>query len=119
MAPGTLIFEPGLWGYVFLFLAGFVATEPWRYMGVWFARSIAAESESMRWVRAVSTAIIAGLVTRMVVFPTGALSDVPLEARLFGFCLAIAVFFASRRVLAVGIMAGSAVIMAGHLIWAG
>ena len=119
MAPGNLVFEPGLWGYVFLFLAGFVATEPWRYMGVWLARSIAAESESMRWVRAVSTAIIAGLVTRMVVFPTGALLDVPMEARLLGFGLAIVAFFASRRVLAVGIMTGTAIIMAGHLIGTG
>ena len=119
MAPGNLVFEPGPWGYVFLFLAGFMATEPWRYMGVWFARSIAVESEGIRWVRAVSTALIAGLVARMVVFPTGALADVPIEARLLGFGLAIVAFFAARRVLAVGIMAGTAIIMAGHLIGTG
>lgn len=119
MAPGDLVFEPGLWGYVFLFLAGFVATEPWRYMGVWFARSIAPDSESMRWVRSVSTALIAGLVARMVVFPTGALVDAPLAVRLAGFGLAIVAFFASRRVLAVGIMAGTAVIIAGHWIASG
>ena len=119
MAPGGLVFEPGLWGYAFLFLAGFVATEPWRYLGVWFARSIQPDSEILRWVGAVSSAIIAGLVARMVVFPTGALADVPLWVRVAGFGLAIAAYFASRRMLAVGIMTGSAVIMAGHWIGAG
>ena len=46
----------GGWSYLFLFLAGFCATQPWRYLGVFLSRGINEDAEILVWVRAVSTA---------------------------------------------------------------
>jgi len=100
--------DGGLSGLIFLFIAGFCATAPWRVFGVLLSQGISADSEILRWVRAVSTALIAGLVARLVFSPAGMLADVPLSIRLAAFAVGIVVFFVSRRNLAVGILAGEA-----------
>ena len=103
----------GLWAYVFLLIVGFCATAPWRILGVALSQSIDEEGELLRWVRAVSTALIAGLVARLVFFPAGALADVPLWLRLGAFGVAIAAFLIARRNLAVGVLAGEAALLLG------
>ena len=77
-------FTADAWGYLFLFVAGFMVTAPWRVLGVLLSQRIDVDSELLQWVRTVSTALIAGLVARMVVFPAGALADVSLALRLTG-----------------------------------
>jgi branched-subunit amino acid transport protein len=106
----------GLWAYGFLFVGGFLATQPWRYLGVFLSRDLNADSEVLVWVRAVSTALIAGLVARMIVFPAGALVDVPLWARIAAFIIGIAAFLAFRRNLGAGVLAGVVALVA--LQWA-
>ena len=103
----------GLWAYVFLLIVGFCATAPWRILGVVLSRSIDEEGEVLRWVRAVSTALIAGLVARLVFFPAGALADAPLWLRLGAFAVAIAAFLIARRNLAAGVLAGEAALLLG------
>ena len=103
--------DDGLVGLIFLFIAGFCATAPWRVLGVMLSQSIDADSEILRWVRAVSTALIAGLVARLVFVPAGVLADVPLWVRLAAFAAGLAVYFASRRNLAAGIVAGEAALL--------
>lgn len=106
-----------LWMYGFLLLAGAGATAPWRMLGVLLSTNLDLDSEVLRWVRAVSTALIAGLVARMVLLPVGALAGVPLWLRCAAFAVALAVFFAARRHLATGIAAGTVVLVLGqHLI---
>lgn len=100
--------------YLLLFVGGFLATDPWRWAGVLVSHTLDAEHEALRWVRAVSTALIAGLVTRMVIFSVGALEHVPLWLRLLAFAIGIAVFFATRRSLALGILAGVTVLVTGQ-----
>ena len=77
---------PGIWGqwggYLPFFVAGFLVSEPWRWAGALVGRSMDPESELFAWVRAVSTAIIAGLVARMLIYPAGALGDVGLGVRV-------------------------------------
>jgi len=99
--------------YLFLLIAGFCATAPWRVLGVMLSKSIDVESEVLRWVRAVSTALIAGLVARLVFFPAGALADVPLLVRAGAFAVALIVYFAAKRNLSAGILAGEAALLAG------
>ena len=61
----------GVWPYLFIAIAGFLATDLWRFLGVFLSARIGEESEILRWVRAVATALVAGLVTRLIVFPVG------------------------------------------------
>lgn len=111
---------PGSWGelggYLPFFLAGFLVSEPWRWAGALVGRRIDPESQVFAWVRAVSAAIVAGLVTRMLVFPSGALADVPLGLRTGALAVGIAVYVLLGRRLGLGIAAGVAALLAGRLI---
>ncbi len=103
--------DQGLWSYLLLFIAGFAATEPWRYLGVLLSKNLNADSEILKWLRAVSTALIAGLVTRMILFPFGVLAEVPLSVRLTCFALGIIVYFLAGQKLFAGVFAGAGVLM--------
>lgn len=97
----------GAWPYLFLFVAGFVATEPWRYFGVFLSKDLDVDSEILVWVQAVSTGLIAGLVARLIVFPAGALAATTLPVRLLAFAFGVAVYLGWRRNLAAGIFGGA------------
>lgn len=98
--------DQGIYSYMLLFVAGFVATEPWRYLGVLLSKNLNVDSEILKWLRAVSTALIAGLVTRMILFPFGVLTDVPLALRLASFAFGIIAFFLMGQKLFAGVFAG-------------
>ena len=109
------VLEDGFGGYLAILLAGFLVHEPWRWFGYALGSGIDADSEIFRWVRAVATALVAGLVMRIVVFPPGALVGVPGWLRLAAFAAGIAIFYATGRNLAVGIFGGAAVMVAAML----
>lgn len=73
-------------------VAGVAMTEPWRWAGALLARDLDIESEVFRWVKAVSTALVAGLIARMIVFPSGALASVVAPARYGAFLGGVALF---------------------------
>ena len=60
-----------------LLLAGFLPNEVWRMLGLWFGGGIDEGSELLVWVRAVATAILAGVIAQILVLPPGALASVP------------------------------------------
>lgn len=113
------IWTDGWLSYAALFFAGFMVTAPWRAMGVYLARNLDTDSEIFLWVRAVSTALVAGLVARMLIYPSGALALVPSPLRLGAFVAGIAVYYLARRSLGLGIMAGVAVMLAGQFLLLG
>lgn len=109
---------PGIWGawggYLPFLLAGFVVSEPWRWGGALVGRSIDPNSELFAWVRAVSTAIVGGLVSRMLIFPAGELAAVPLGVRLGALAVGLAAYILARHNLGLGIAAGMAALLAGQ-----
>jgi AcrR family transcriptional regulator len=60
-----------------LVLAGFLPNEIWRMLGLWLGGGVDEGSELLVWVRAVATAILAGVIAQILVFPPGALASVP------------------------------------------
>lgn len=109
---------PGVWntwgGYLPFFVAGFLATEPWRWAGALIGRDLDANSEIFTWVRAVSSAIVSGLVARIVVFPTGALATISSPTRFAAAAIGLAAFLAFRRSLAAGVGCGTLALLAGY-----
>jgi hypothetical protein len=102
-----------LWPYLLVVAAGFLPTEVWRSLAVLLARDLDEQSEWLIFVRAVATAIIAGVVARLVLLPSGDLITVPLAVRLAAMAVGLGVFFFIYRSLLVGVIAGEAVLVAG------
>ena len=52
-----------------LVVAGFLPNEVWRMLGFWLGGGIDESSELLVWVRAVATAILAGVIAQILVRP--------------------------------------------------
>ena len=61
-----------LWPYVVLILVGFLPNEIWRWLGFALARGIDEGSEILVWVRAVATAVLAAVISKLIFFAPGA-----------------------------------------------
>jgi hypothetical protein len=104
--------------YLVLVLAGFLPNEVWRMLGVVLARGIDEDSEILVWVRAVATAVLAGVIGKLILFPSGALTTIPVSVRIAAACLGLVAFFIVRRSVFVGVAVGEATLVIGALIFA-
>jgi branched-subunit amino acid transport protein len=96
-----------------LLLAGFVPNEIWRMLGLWLGSGVDEGSELLVWVRAVATAILAGVIAQILVFPPGALAGVPGFLRYGAVAAGLAAFIATRRSIFAGVVSGEVVMLAG------
>ena len=71
-----------LWPYAALILVGYLPNEMWRAFGLVLARGLNEDSEIVVWSRAVATAILAGVIAKLIVFASGALTTIPLSVRI-------------------------------------
>jgi hypothetical protein len=101
---------------VYIFVAGTAATAIWRMAGVVLSSGLPEDSAFVAWVKAVSTALVSGLIARIVVFPPGALAEVGTPVRIGAFLLGIGVYFLARRHLGLGVFAGTAALVGAHLL---
>ena len=92
--------DDGFGGYLALFAAGFLVTEVWRWLGLLVGSRLDVAGEVFQWVRAVATALVAGMVARMLLFPAGALADIALTVRLTAFAGGFVCYYALKRNLA-------------------
>lgn len=90
--------------FLYILIAGVAATAVWRLLGLALSRGLAEDSPLLEWVRAVSTALVAGLVARTVMFPPGALAEVELAARVGAFALGIALYMLGGKRLGLGVL---------------
>jgi Branched-chain amino acid transport protein (AzlD) len=105
-----------LWPYVALVLVGFLPNEVWRWLGIVMARGLDERSEIVVWVRAVATAILAGVIAKLTLFPPGALAGVPMTIRLASVAVGFVCFLLLRRSVLAGVVAGELVLIAGALV---
>lgn len=108
----------GLWGYLVLVLVGFLPSDVWRLLGVIVGRGIDEESELLVWVRSVATAVLAGVIAKILFFPPGALATMPLSVRLAAIGCGFVAFLAARRSVFAGLAVGEAVLIAGGFLMA-
>jgi len=59
------------WPYVVIIVAGWLATDMWRWLGVIAGNRLREGSEALNWVRAVATALVMAVTAKLVVFPSG------------------------------------------------
>lgn len=105
--------EPRLW---LILLAGAAASYLWRGLGVAISGRINPAGEVFKWVSCVAYALIAGLISRVLVFPVGGLAATPAVDRFVALAVAMGLFFAFRRNLMIGTAAGVAAFAALALV---
>lgn len=88
-----------------------LAHEPWRWIGMFLGRNIDIQSDIFRWVRAVSTALVAALVMRLLIFPAGALQTVPLGVRIVAMAAGLAAFMIGGRRVSYGVSFAAVVLV--------
>ncbi|MBR0831195.1 AzlD domain-containing protein [Bradyrhizobium manausense] len=101
-----------------LFVAGVIPNQIWRMLGLWFGGGLDEGSEVLVWVRAVATAILAGVIAQIVVQPPGALASVPDALRYGAVVAGFIVFTLTRRSIFAGVVTGELVMLAGRA-WLG
>jgi branched-subunit amino acid transport protein len=85
-----------------------LATYAFRGFGALLSGSLRAEGEAFAWVSCVAFAMIAGLIARMLLMPTGVLAEITPAERAIGTGVALAAYFAlTRRNLFAGVFAGA------------
>ena len=82
------------WVVLFLCIAG---TFVWRAIGVIIARRIDISSDLFQWFNCVAYAMLSGLITRVILMPSGTLAQTPSFDRVAAICAGFVVFFLYKR----------------------
>ncbi|RTL50270.1 MAG: AzlD domain-containing protein [Bradyrhizobiaceae bacterium] len=95
-----------------LLLAGVLPNEIWRVIGLLIGKRIREDSELLVWVRAVATAILAGVIVQILLVPPGALALVPPLIRYTSLPVGFAAYLAARKSVPVGVIVGDIYVVA-------
>ena len=106
-----------LWPFLVLVLVGFMPNEIWRAFGLVPARGLNEDSEIVVWSRGVATAILAGVIAKLIVFSSGALAAIPLPIRIGAAVVGFSAFLLMWRSVFAGVVAGEAALLAGTLLF--
>jgi hypothetical protein len=99
--------------YLALILVGFLPNEVWRALGLVLVRGLSEDSQIIVWVRAVATAILAGVMAQLILTTSGALAAIPLFVRIGAATLGFVAFLVARRSVFVGVLVGETVFLSG------
>jgi hypothetical protein len=109
-------FDSWWWPYLFILIAGWAATDVWRFLGVQIGSRISETSDLMVLVRCIATALVAGVAASFVLAPGGALADVPLALRIGATATCFVAYLATGRSILLGVLAGEAVLVGGIML---
>jgi branched-subunit amino acid transport protein AzlD len=105
--------------YAMLILVGFLPNDIWRILGIVLARGLDEDSEVIVFARATATAILTGVVGKLVIFAPGALAGVPIAVRLGATGLGVAAYLLARCSVLVGVVVATLAVIAGVLVFGG
>ncbi|MEM9223720.1 MAG: AzlD domain-containing protein [Pseudomonadota bacterium] len=104
-----------LWGLspaLAILLIAALPTHIWRWLGVLFAGRLDERSQVFVWVKCVATALVAAMIAKLVLAPTGPLLAVPFAARLGAIAVGFGAYIFSGRKLLVGVIGGEVALIA-------
>lgn len=79
----------------------------WRGLGVLLSGRISTSGDVFIWITCVAYAMVAGLIARIIVIPTGLLATSLLTHRLIACVLGLAAYYLARRNLFVAVAVGA------------
>jgi hypothetical protein len=105
-----------LWPYLALVLVGFLPNEVWRWLGLLAARGLDEDSQIIVWVRAVATAILAGVIAQLISTSSGVLATIPLGVRIAAAVAGFIAFLVVRRSVVAGVVVGELVLLLSPVV---
>jgi len=105
-----------LWPYLALIVAGFLPNEIWRWLGLLAARGLEEDSQIIVWVRAVATAVLAGVIAQLISTSSGVLATIPLSVRIAAALAGFIAFLVARRSVLAGVVIGELVLLLSPLL---
>lgn len=109
-------FDTWWWPYVFIAIAGWLATDIWRWLGVLVGNRLRQDSAALTWVRAVATALLAAVISKLILYPAGELNNVPVELRLIAVFFGFTAFLIGGKRIWIGIVVALGVLLGGQLL---
>lgn len=104
------------WPYVMILVAGWIATDMWRWIGVLAGGRLREDGELLIWVRAVATALVAGVISKLILFPTGVIEATPMWLRLLAALAGFAAYLGLGRRVIVGVLVAEVLLIGGWLL---
>ena len=96
-----------------LILFGFLTNEVWRLVGLMLVHGLDEKSQIIVWVRAVATAMLAGVLAQLILSTSGPRANIPVGVRIGASVLGFAAFLVTRRSVFDGVLTGEAAILLG------
>ena len=109
-------FDTWWWPYLFIIIAGWLATDIWRWIGVLVGNRLKQDSAALTWVRAVATALLASVIAKLILNPTGELKHVPVLLRVIAAAIGFAAFLAGGKRIWIGIVTALGLLFGGQLL---
>lgn len=107
--------ETWWWPFVMILVAGWLATDVWRWLGVFAGGKLREDSEVLVWVRCVATALVAGVISKLILFPQGILAETPIWLRLAAAGFGFLCFYVARQRVIAGVLAAVGFLITGWL----
>lgn len=101
------------WPYLFILVAGWLATDSWRFLGVYLGGRLSDDAEILVLVRAIATSLVAAVIANLIVSPSGALADVSVVLRIGSAAVGFLAYLLSGHRILVGIFVGEALLLLG------
>lgn len=111
--------DPWWWSYVMILVAGWFATDVWRWLGVYAGNFLREDGELLIWVRCVATALVAGVIAKLILFPAGALESSPMWLRLVAAGAGFTAFMTVGQRVIVGVLIAEVVLISGWAMLGG
>ena len=115
-APGYTLIDAWWWPYAFVLLAGFIPTDIWRHFGVMLAGNLSEDRPILLWVRAVATSLVAAVIAKLILFPTGGLGDTPVALRIIAAFIGFCAFKAASGNVILGVFVAEAILIGGWML---
>ena len=84
----------------FIYLAIFaasVATYLCRALGVFSSKNLSTDSPIFHWINCVSIGVISAVITKIILFPAGLLSETTFGSRIIATLVAVVVYFLFKQ----------------------
>jgi len=99
--------------YLILIIVGFLPNEVWRVVGLLTARGLNEDSELVILSRTVATALLAGVIAKLILFSTGELANIPILVRVGAAMCAFVAYLLMKRSVFAGVIAGEVALLFG------